>query len=423
MSRQAWREFLCSPERASRHLSNIGRNVIGGVGDAIDLAELRSFLERLNKTNDIRLLGTSVDLISGEYLHFLENTLPGLLDSLSNEMLAQEQVVGPGLRGNPLWDRTISQRISGQLRPAHFVSRTAHRSFDLPENRAIAWLVANLGEAVSVVEKRTGTIAMHASLERIRAACVLAERHHWFGDIQAPTVLTSEMTRAVKRHRQIGYRLAAKLIERRRELSARPGDAWWYAILALLAVNWLEPINDDDLFELFVLALTIEIISVDLAFGDPIEFGLVAAHRGHIALFQKDGVSIRVFFDQSPTSAIGAPDEYTGVVRDHFGVTGNARRPDILVVADNGTSQQTAFLEVKRSTDGRYISDSIYKCFGYLFDYRALVTEGSLSGLLVVPEGITPAAAHSASKELQLVSGNDRNSFRNALEAAVLATE
>ena len=420
MSRQAWKEFLCSPERASRHLSKIGRNVIGAAGDAIDLAELKSFLDRLSRADDIRLLGNSVDLISGGYLNYLERDLLDLLNSLSNEMVAHEQVVGPGLRGNPLWDKTILQRHSGQLRPAHFVSRTAHRFFDLPENRAVAWLVANLEESVFFVEKRIGSAAMPVPLERIRSACKLANSHHWFGDIYAPSVLTSVMTRAVKRHRQIGYRRAAKLIQRRQELTSKPSDAWWYTVLALLAVNWLEPLSDDDLFELFILAMTIEIVAVDFAFGDPVEYGLVTANRGHIALFKKNGVSLRIFFDQSPSSAIDADDEYTSVIKRYVGVTGSARRPDILVVTDNGMSRRTALLEVKRSTDGRYISDSIYKVFGYLFDYRALVTTGDLSGLLIVPEGISPSVSVPTSLDFQVISGNDRSAFRRALEAAVI---
>ena len=99
MSRQAWRDFICAPDRAGRHLSAIGRGVSGSVSDAIDHAALTSFLEKLHDSaEDTRLLGTVIDLIAGGYSRFASDALPRILDALSNEMLAQEQIVGPGLR-------------------------------------------------------------------------------------------------------------------------------------------------------------------------------------------------------------------------------------------------------------------------------------------------------------------------------------
>jgi hypothetical protein len=146
MTREAWRDFICAPDRAGRHLSAIGRGVAGATSDAIDLAMLQSFLEKLHDTAaDMRLLSNAVDLIVGGYSAYAKGSLHRILDSLSNEMLAQEQIVGPGLRGNPRWDRTILQRMGGTLSPVHYVSRTSHRSFELPENQLISWLLDDLG--------------------------------------------------------------------------------------------------------------------------------------------------------------------------------------------------------------------------------------------------------------------------------------
>ena len=67
MGREAWREFICSPYHAGRHLSVIGRGVSGSVSDAVDLETLRAFLERLsNAYRDVQFLGDAVDLITGD---------------------------------------------------------------------------------------------------------------------------------------------------------------------------------------------------------------------------------------------------------------------------------------------------------------------------------------------------------------------
>lgn len=203
MNRQGWRDFICSPERAGRHLSAIGRAVSGAVSEAIDLAVLRSFLEKLQDiSEDTRLLGEAVDLIAGDYGDFAKGSLHRVLDALSNEMLAKEQVVGPGLRGNPRWDRTLLQRMTGTLSPVNYISRTSHRSFDLPENRLLAWLADDLLHAVGMIEQRIGTAGLHSELQALRKACESARQHHWFGNISVPPYITSEMVSAASRHRQ-----------------------------------------------------------------------------------------------------------------------------------------------------------------------------------------------------------------------------
>jgi hypothetical protein len=373
MTRQAWREFICSPERAGRHLSGIGRGVAGAQSESIDLAVLQAFLERLSEaTDDVRLLGSAVDLVTGGYGDFARESLHRILDSLSNEMLAQEQVVGPGLRGNPRWDRTLLQRMSGTLSPVHFVSRTSHRSFELAENQLLAWLVEDLRSTISLVEQRVGSTTLHPILQSMRFDCELARRHHWFGDVTAPLQPTGEMLSAAQRHRRPEYRFAAKLARRRLDLETRDQHAWWYTVISLLAVNWLEPVSDDDLFELYVLVLTLDILSSELGFGEPVEYGLVTSRRGHVALFEAEETKVQVYFDQSASAVLKIPTEYGGVFSQNVGISGAARRPDIIVVAEGAGERRVVIVEMKKSGDGRYISDSVYKVFGYLYDFRHL---------------------------------------------------
>ena len=421
MSRQAWRDFICAPERAGRHLSAIGRGVAGSVSDAIDLAVLQAFLERLHDaSDDVRLLGSAVDLITGGYCAFASGPLHRSLDVLSNEMLAQEEVVGPGLRGNPRWDRTILQRMAGTLSPVHYVSRTSHRSFELPENQLLSWLVDNLRRAVGVVEQRVGTAALHADLQALRNDCDAARLHHWFGDISVPLRLTPEMIVAASRHRRPEYRISAALARRRFELETNDRQARWYTILSLLAVNWLEPVSDDDLFELYVLVLTLDMLTNELGLGEPIEYGLVKRRRSHVAIFGGESETVRVYFDQSPSSVLGIPTEYGKVVAQHRGLSGGERRPDILVVAEQAGQVRLVLIEMKKSDDGRYISDSVYKVFGYLQDFGQGAPNGQpIKALLVVPAGVSAAPGAPRDRQVFVVSADDRAAMSGALKAAL----
>lgn len=423
MTREAWRDFICAPERAGRHLSAIGRGVVGATSEAIDLAVLQSFLEKLHNTaDDVRLLGSAVDLIVGGYRSFAVGPLHRVLDALSNEMLAQEQIVGPGLRGNPRWDRTILQRMAGTLSPVNFVSRTSHRSFELPENQLLSWLVDDLRSTLSIVEQRVGSAALHAELQFLRDECARARQHHWFSDISVPLRLTPEMIAAASRHRRPEYRTAAALARRRLEMETNDHHAWWYTIMSLLAVNWLEPVNDDDLFELYVLVLALDLLSDELGFGAPAEYGLVTSRRGYVALFEGDHQKVRVYFDQTPAAVLGISTQYGQVLAQHRGISGGERRPDIMVVAEREGETRLVLIEMKKSSDSRYISDSVYKVFGYLYDFKdALCGTQTMKALLVVPHGIAAAPNAGTGRSLFIASGDDRAGMARAMREALAA--
>ncbi|HDZ75673.1 MAG TPA: hypothetical protein ENH55_23505 [Aurantimonas coralicida] len=419
MSREAWRDFICSSEHAGRHLSGIGRSFAGSVSDPIDQAALRAFLDRLHgATSDVRLLGDVVDLINGGYLQFVAGPLPRILDALSSERLSREEIVGPGLRGNPRWDRTIIGRLSGVVSPAHFVSRTSHRSFELPENLVLAWLVNDIRDRVASVEKRIKTASMHPSLLTAEAACNAAFDHDWFGGLPKPSNLTSDMTSAARGHRRPEYREAARLALRSSELKTNDQDAWWYAILSLLAVNWLEPVDDDDLFELFVLVLTLDVLSVEVGLGEPVEYGLVTTRRGRVALFQGEDSRVEVYFDQTPASVLGIRTAYGDTVRAHIGLAAAERRPDLMIVVESDAGRKLVLVEAKKTSDGRYMSDSVYKVFGYVHDFQNTGTFQT-EGVLVVPTGVALASVSSGNPPIYVASGDDRSGLGVAIKSAM----
>jgi hypothetical protein len=416
--REEWCDFICSPYHAGRHLASIGSAVGSSVADAIEIAELEAFLSRVGSAQDVQVLADIVDLLKPEYIEFIETGLARVLDYLSNEMVHVEEVVGPALRGNPRWDRTILGRLSGALPTSKYVTRTAHRSFDLPENLLLRWLVEHLTATIRDIGRRIGPEGLHTRLRLMSARCEEALRHHWMSDVPRTTILTPQMLTSAERHRRGEYRQAAELARTRNLLSSRDRDQRWHAILMLLAVGWLEPISDDDLFELYSLVLVLDVLSNELGLGSPVEYGLLLRERRHVALFETESGVVRVFFDQSPAAALGIQGHYTMVRDAHYGITGAERRPDILVSfdpLDKARPSQRIMVEVKKSTDGRYLSDSVYKAFGYLYDFQALWDSPiSPKIILVVPEGVTPKQTNST-PEVLMMSAQDRNVLASGL--------
>jgi hypothetical protein len=189
----------------------------------------------------------------------------------------------------------------------------------------------------------------------------------------------------------------------------------------LLAVDWLEPVSDDDLFELFVLLSVVDALSAT-SLGEPAELGLVMGGRRHVAKFETGAETVTVHFDFSARSAIDAEGRYMEIIRAYDGITGSERRPDIIVerIPLGLAPPERLFIEIKRSDDGRYISDGVYKIFGYLHDHRQLWTPASAKphAALVVPGKVSRRDA-AAFGEVAVVSGEDQAELRQILTSAL----
>lgn len=420
--RQQWRDFICSPQHPGRHLSSLGSAVAASTGDPIDLAGLEAFLGKLEGgDDDVRHLAALVDLLSGQYGSFMGSVLPRLLDILAGEARHELTVVGPALIGNPRWDRTLIGRISGSLRPGQYVSRTARRSYELPENLLLRWLVEDLRETVIALRRRAKGNRLHDVLETIAVRAEDAGGHHLFRTLTRPSRLEASMVSAARLRRRPEYTIAADLATRRMAFDGNSEETRWHAVLMLLAVGWLEPVDIDDLFELYSLVMVLDVISQEIGFGDPDEFGLVMPGRKQVATFEKPIGTIKVYFNQSPFAAIGVRGRYRTIVDRHLGVSGAERRPDIIITLERpGEIQRTLLIEMKKTLDGVYLSDSVYKVFGYLHDFAACWPEGYArpKAVLLVPEGVQQVGA---APELVIVAANDRKSISQAINTALIA--
>lgn len=424
MNRSEWEEFICSPQHAGRHLSSIGRGVAGGTATAVDLPTLRAFLDKLSEDRrDVEVLANVVDLLTAPYLSFVRRELPRLLDHLSNEVLSPEETSGPKLRGNPRWDKTYLGRLNGTVPRLKFVTRSAHRSFELPENSLLRWLLEELRNAIIGIERRCGSAALHPDLREIGRAVDHALRHHWLRAVRVPPRIEHPMLAAALRHRNPGYRLAADLARLRAAFANRNPDRRWGSIVSLLAVNYLRPINDDDLFELYVLVMVLDVLTGELGLPEPDEIGLVVPGRSHVASYRLNDGRLLVYFDQSPERVTGHTSEYVRVIRAHEGVTGSARRPDLILAVDRNGERELLIIEAKRSEDGPYLSDSIYKIFGYLFDiFRAEVPVASQpKAILISPARIRPTVTDRRGLGVAICGDGDRALLAQLIRESILS--
>lgn len=413
--KQQWREFICSSATGGRFLASIGSSISLAPASAKNESELRSLLARLRHgRTDVRLVASVVDLLHDDYLSFFSREVSVLLDHLSSEVIKDEQVVGPALRGNPRWDRTMVARRTGALPVGRYFSRMPRRSFSKPENLLLKWLVGDILREIHNLEKQVGVDALPSGLRALFSRVELVGRHYWLSAVETPSSLTPEMVYSAKRGRRAEYRKAAELAVRRNGLNREVANGKWKALLTLLASGWLEPVDVDDLFELYALTLCLEVVAGELDFGTPREVGLVIRQRKYVARFVSgDSTTVEVYFDQSPQASLGFPGRYAEIIRSHRGVSGSARRPDITLIKTDAHGVRSAlFVEVKKSQAREYLSDSVYKAFGYLHDYAGLWSGSTICPkvVLFVPEDVHLIEGHAIT-EVAFVSGGDRAGF------------
>jgi len=405
-----WRDYICSQHHAGRFLAPLGSEMsYSAPGALLDDDNLTEFLTKLRGGQSrALLLASAIDLLSPQCDDFFSADLPRVVDHLSNDIQKRDQIVGPGLRGNPLWQATVLGRLTGAIGPGRFYSRVTHRSFDQPENRLLRWLIDDVTESLTTLKRQAHRLP--AALINLHSHCEWARSHDWLSSAVSPRFLEPDMIRAASRHRRPEYRRAAVLATRRMRLSQGQRSGRWSAIMSLLQSGWLAPVDDDDLFELYVLVVVMDVIQHELGFGAPTEYGLVIKGRDHVAKFRNDATEISVFFDQALSVAINAPSEYLDICHRHIGLDAQPRRPDISLKVSNGTASRVMIVEAKRSADGQYLRDSVYKAFGYLYDYQKLWTTipQSPKVLLVAPEGITPRELVG---DVTFVSADDRTNL------------
>jgi hypothetical protein len=417
--RETWSEFICSPMRAGRHLASIGRNAMGSMAEAVDQASLEDFLSRIDDERAVELLAQFVDLSVGGYDDFVADKLHALLDALSNEKIGSFETVGPGLRGQVQWGRTLVARRAGALPVGRYFSRVAHRTFDMPINRVLAWLIHDLSRGLSSIKTQVGSQRLTPRMERMDAQLQEALGHHWLSDVEASPDVPADLALSRIDAGRGAYHEVLALARRRLRLQDRDLDRRWQEIVSLLAVGWLEPLDIDDLYELYALVLVLDILEEDLGLGAPVKIDLVRPGRREVARFEADDRIVSVFFDQSFSGIAGRPSRYELTTGSTPGLSSYPRRPDIVVTAGTDAGPDRAMLlEVKNTSDPTYVAESIYRCFGYMHDFQdaGMFSKSGPDCVLLVNGLLSAPAQH---RGLAIITSDMREALGEALRTTL----
>jgi Domain of unknown function (DUF2357) len=414
VSREEWSQYVQSHAGVLRLLSVRGQSAL--VSAVLqDEHRIASFLAKLQNRKDPLLLYTVAFALRPELLDFVLGPLTDLVKAAARSTRPITQVKRGGIRGHVLWPKTLAARATGRMDSSAFAIHVSEKSLDLPENRLLKLFLKTLSAAVNRLEPMVNSGSVSKQLAVLKSRVDQLLRTGWIREVPAPKRMSIVMEQRARRSKDSRYSTISRF---QREYEAVFLYSRWSFIVSLLQSGWLEPIETDDLFELYTLFRTMDTLENGLSFGPPIKLGLIRSGRKEVALFRRncDGAEAQIYFDQSPTSVFGVTSLYIQLTQNYKGLSVQVRRPDLLVRFSLANKVRFVIIECKDSLDDGYRRDSVYKAFAYLRDFRSLwhAYEGQKPKILVVfPSAISKA--NEVADEIALLNADDSEEIKRLL--------
>lgn len=311
-----------------------------------------------------------------------------LCQGLRNPLTASNRPaeVGQAVRGPIDWTATISRRSLEAGDTTRFVVRSARRVYDVPENRALVWILDRLSSscrrALGEKPDPLGTLTAGKGLgwtDRIRVLANQVERARrvdWLAGIE-PEPPVGRVMQKLQAARSSFYREDVVAVARRMLALESPNEE---DLVDVLCERYFEPAATWMIFEICVaLRLAREFEETS---GRPRRSRLLAG--GGRAAFARyllpDESEVALIYQGWPRDS---GESLLGQTGKRHGMKMGTLRPDLFVVR-SGDSPDALVLELKASHSPSYLKDGLVKLLGYLADRPAL-WQRKPAGWLVAP--------------------------------------
>ena len=360
---------------------------------ALSREEASRFLSRLTgRPHELALLRSASTLSPHmERLRtFAFEALPELVRALPSRTETVRREWEGGFQGQLDTRATLARWATGQR--TIFVTRSRLRSFAVPENVLVRAVASRLLQVL--VDLRQAKLVSAAGWGAAAEACEGQLRH-----LLASTVLrevpdepigpTHEQASFASRH---PCHVAA--LEWHMILRSGLDDDDAAAIARVVAEGALNPLDGPTRFELAVVIRLVMRLHEWVTRREDgrwaLRHHLVRGDRREVAALERDdGARISVFYNQSH---LGAGPCDLGA-RHYFGHTGRMR-PDVTVVAENGSQASAAVIEVKETEDPGYIVRGLHEAMLYRMEYAKFLN-GWPKAILVTSADVRGAVRES----------------------------
>lgn len=301
------------------------------------------------------------------------------------------------------WAATARHRATSSPLGGIWVTRPASRIFDIPENRALAWVLRTLEERAATAIGRLGD-PLGAWGDEIRSMAATIRRARLTAWLEAvPTTWPGDEAFGRLRADRMGfYRLrVADAARYLRQLLVAPRAS---DIVEALSQRYFEPQQDWKLFEITTLLRVTTALDEIGARVNPTRLFHDNRTRPFAAYRLPSAHEIRVWYQAWPPAT--RPSELQDAIA-HYGLASGGTRPDIVIeFVARGQTERALVLELKASTASSYLSSGFAQLLGYLRDRPSLLASPG-SGWLVTPPGAGFVSRDPDGRSLWVTSADD----------------
>ena len=321
---------------------------------------------------------------------------------------ARPPEVSRSVRGPIDWAGTSWRRALAAGDPSIYVVRAPRRNFDNPENRALAWLLAQLSsmlDAAVTWRRRSAAAAAGGPelgwsqrLDGLRGQLKAAERINWLGAI-VPEQPDAACLRRMRASRNSFYAgLVAPALESMLRL-ASPSPA---SLAEVLAERYFVPSKSSQLFEV-VVALRLARAFAARSPRPRKTRLLVGEGRSSFARYTlEDGGEVTLMYQAWPETEMATMRRRLG---QRHGLGSHSARPDI-VLSRTGPGPDAVVLELKASQDPAYLRKGLVELLGYVADHPGLWGRDPAAWLVAPSSGAFHDEDADAGMPLWIVSAD-----------------
>lgn len=345
------------------------------------------------------------------------NIIPSLMRNLSHSTQKEIYECRGIIRGRVDWNLTFKERYGrGYNDPSLFLCKPASKMYDLPENQLLKfllWKIRKLSENIGILTDIPDEVLEEEQIKNWSK--LIAKRYLkakkalksiYFQDIYIPRIIKPKHVQKTKNNRNKLYRSVANCYDLYKRLFI---DKEKDSLKQLIEKQILEPLDNDKLFEIFILFKILE--EFENKDGN-LEFGLLKSKKGQIAQYIDEKKIINIFYQQTPP-IFYYNSEYKEIL-ECYDLKTSLRRPDIVLEIESEDSR-FLIIEIKRTENKKYILESVYKVLGYISDFK-IQNQGNPNAILVVWDKISILKQEALEKSVLIVPHYLMNNKLNELD-------
>ena len=338
---------------------------------------------------------------------FLEVHVPAFLRNIpsTTEHNLEERRGSP--RGRVDWSRTFTRRAQLGDDPTRFVTRPIERTADSGAGRLVGLMLAKIAANATWLTRRSIPELAREQLELSRTAAlrhlaVLKSR-----GVRVPNSISLREIGPLRRARRADISAAVLLFDLQVNLLEQANEN---LLRALLRERQMVPENCDDLFEVWALLTLVERhLNEGWQITDAQLIGAETGPRRPRFTLSRMDETVSIYYQTVPAS-MASSSVYKEIFKE-YDLTASIRRPDITASINGPYKSQTIIIEVKRTSDKGYITESVYKTLGYLSDFKRTVGPDSPQAILLVWNGIRPVATRSPTSPIHILTAQEYSSM------------